>query len=91
MINLSVKIAKIILDYDGKRIELTEEQARGLHRELDRLFNNDKTYVYPYPYWIKEPYYPIDRYEIVWDSTSYGGTTKNGCWVTTGGGVPCGK
>lgn len=54
-----VRIAKICLDIDGKKIELTLKQAQQLKDVLNETFGEEVTeYVYPhhhhhnhYPYW----------------------------------------
>jgi hypothetical protein len=54
-----VKISKLCIDIDGKRIELTMKQAKELSEVLNDTFGNDQTVFidrwrypsYPYPYY----------------------------------------
>jgi hypothetical protein len=62
MINL-----KITLNIDGKKIELTEGQARRLRSELERIFGR-------YWYW---PYYTQEPFYKKWEVPTYSGSTSD--------------
>lgn len=56
MDDTNTMISKMILEIDGKRVELTMDQARRLHAELNILFKDPNTVYIPYtPY---TPYIP---------------------------------
>lgn len=64
---MQARISKLILEINGKRIELTEEEAKSLKDKLNELFEGKDViyipyevekehtyinpYVHPYPYW----------------------------------------
>ena len=62
MIMEQVEISKITLNVNGRLIELTADEARRIHTELDRLFNRTQTQQLDNPF---NPYWPapilIDR------------------------------
>ena len=55
-------IKKVVLEIDGKEINLTIEQAKALKGDLDKLFDTEKEYV---PYY---PFYPatVEPYRVSW-------------------------
>jgi len=58
-------IKKVVLDLDGKEVELTLEQAKKLHELLNELCGEKKTEYVPYPvryyYWSwNRPYWHYD-------------------------------
>lgn len=68
-----VKIEKIVIDIEGKRVELTLDQVQKLKIELCKLLGEDKYYpIYPsIPTITPWPYTPIVYY--TWNGTSFSG------------------
>lgn len=80
-----VKISKLCLQIDGKKIELTLKQAQELKDVLNDTFGEKVTeYIYPYrPY----PYYPYSTWTVssgTCDITSTGqlGTTTDTLYLS---------
>jgi len=61
-------IKKIILDLEGKEVNLSVEEAERLYNDLGRVFGRRDFIPYPvYPY---IPYSYPEPYKIVWDTGS---------------------
>lgn len=69
-----VEVSKIVLGIDGKKIELSLEQARELSQLLNNLFGEQVKIISPitYPIYIPYPTYPrrYPYWEITWGETT---------------------
>jgi len=74
-----VKISKIELIVNGKKIELTINEAMELKDLLNKTFEKEKVVSAPYPVYPFYPVYPwwYDPYKIIYSGwiTSYSGNT----------------
>lgn len=59
-------ISKMILEIDGKRVELTMDQARKLHAELSCLFKDPNTVYIPFVPYTPPIYTPIQPNDHPW-------------------------
>lgn len=65
-----MKIEKIVIEFNGKKIDLSIKDAKELQKVLDELFG-EKTTRISYPVYIERPYYhkPYWYGDRVWCST----------------------
>jgi hypothetical protein len=74
-----ISISKIVLDVNGKKIELSLDEAQELEEILGKLFHKETEIitvpqpypypVYPYAIWEHIPK-PYKKWDITWDTTS---------------------
>jgi hypothetical protein len=79
------EISKIVLDVNGKKIELSVEEAKELKDILGNLFGKVEIqkefvpYSVPQPYIWREPYpYRYDKWYVTYQPTPYEPITTNG-------------
>ena len=61
----SIKVSNIELDVNGKKIDLTVQEAKDLYNELKLFFNKEKEIIYvptSIPCQPSPPYRPIEPY-----------------------------
>lgn len=67
-----IKVKTVTIDINGKKLELTLEEARELHKELGQIFNTKTEFVFPpnpiretpiapRPWRLGEPMFTSDR------------------------------
>lgn len=64
-----VKVTKIVLEINDKKIELSLEEAKSLFELLGSIFKENKEYIYiPYPSYPVYPTYPYWSYTVKTDT-----------------------
>ena len=55
---MAVKVKKIVLEINDKKIELSVEEAKELQKLLGDTLGRDVHYHYTYPIYVERPHYP---------------------------------
>lgn len=81
-----IEITKITLGTKGGiKVELSLEEAKELHGQLDTLFGSKVAYVPGYPIYMERNYPYWQPYRPVWSGNTVGCSGRSGLRVTYSG------